>query len=662
MQVFNHRFTTHKELQEYIEQNIPKKYTSILAQVFIGILDEQKVMDLAKFIESQIPDIKIVGTTTDGEILGGEMLERTILISFCLFEKTEVQTYHFEDLSFDAGVKAAQEMIHNNTKALICFNSTLTGDPQPFLDGVESIANKIIVSGGNAGDNNQFQKTFLLKGDQTFTQGMVVTALHSDVLQVYNKAALNWTPIGKELTITKAKGNTVYEIDNKPVLDVYKYYFGDDIVIGMPASIIAFPLLKHENQTDIARSIVAVNDDNSFTYAGGFKEGDKVRFSLGNVAELLNNAYNFSNDISKHPSEAIFIYSCSVRKNFFKEDLKQEFMLLNAIAPTAGFFTYGEFFSTGESAQILNITTTILSLSENSEAKFQTQYKRQDVENSTLKSLMHLVNTTERELKDAITELQSTQEKLIISEKMASLGSLVSGVAHEVNTPLGVSLTGISQVSFEVDKLYKGYHEDELTEEQFESTLTTLKELTKTIHSSLENAANIINSFKHIAVDQNIDDRREFNLKEYLDEIAISLRNEFKRKQVKFVNNIDEKIELNSYPGTVTQIMTNLMLNSIKHGFEYGQENTIEVSSQKEEDGSVILHYKDNGKGISQEVEKKIFDPFFTTARGQGGSGLGMNIVYNLITEKLHSEISIEPSAKGLHFKIKINPDMVLKA
>jgi signal transduction histidine kinase len=275
---------------------------------------------------------------------------------------------------------------------------------------------------------------------------------------------------------------------------------------------------------------------------------------------------------------------------------------------------------------------------------------------------MHLVNTTERELKDAITELQSTQEKLIISEKMASLGSLVSGVGHEVNTPLGVSLTGISQVSFEVDKLYKGYNEDELTEEQFESTLTTLKELTKTIHSSLENAANIINSFKHIAVDQNIDDRREFNLKEYLDEIAISLRNEFKRKQVKFVNNIDEKIELNSYPGTVTQIMTNLMLNSIKHGFEYGQENTIEVSSQKEEDGSVILHYKDNGKGISQEVEKKIFDPFFTTARGQGGSGLGMNIVYNLITEKLHSEISIEPSAKGLHFKIKINPDMVLKA
>jgi len=662
MQIFNHRYTTQEELTSYIKQNIPTKDSNILIQIFTGVLNETTIEELSSFILSKVNNAKIIGTTTDGEILGGEILSHTILISFAVFAKTEITTHHFKDLSFDAGVKAAKELVSSKTKALICFNNTLVGDPQPFLEGFESIAHHVVISGGNAGDNNQFQKTFLIKDDKTYTQGMVVATLNSEELIVHNKAALNWTPIGKELTITKANANVVYEIDNKPILDVYKYYFGDDIVIGMPSSIIAFPLLKHENGIDIARSIVVVNEDSSFTYAGHFKNGDKVRFSLGNVGELLNNAYNFSNDVSKFPSEAIFIYSCSVRKNFFKEDLKQEFTLLNAIAPTAGFFTYGEFFSTGKSSQVLNITTTVLSLSESKEIHFNTEYTKQDVENTTLKSLMHLVNVTERELNDAITELKETQEKLIISEKMASLGSLVSGVAHEVNTPLGVSLTGITQISFELDKLYKGYHNDDLTEEEFENGLNTLKELSKTIHNSLENAANIINSFKHIAVDQNIDDRREFNLKKYINEIAISLKNELKRKQVKFINNIDPSIELSSYPGSITQIMTNLILNSLRHAFEYGGENIIELYTTKDQQGKVFIHYQDNGKGISKEVAKKIFDPFFTTARGQGGSGLGMNIVYNLVTEKLNSEIIIEPSEQGLHFKIELNNEMILKS
>ena len=663
MQVFNHRYTTDKALEKYIQQNIPTDYSAILIQIFIGILDEIKIKELSLFISSKMKNenVHIIGTTTDGEIMGGEMLEKSILISFSVFRKTTVSSFYFQELSFEAGVQAATKIISPQTKVLICFNNTLTGDPQPFLNGIESIQKNIVIAGGNAGDNNQFKQTFILKDDQIYSQGIVIATLDSNDLVVYNKAALNWTPIGKELTITKAKKNIVYEIDNKPILDVYKYYFGDDIVIGMPSSIIAFPLLKHENNVDIARSIVMVNSDDSFTYAGHFQEGDKVRFALGNVGELLNNAYTFSNDVSKYPSEAIFIYSCSVRKNFFQEELKQEFTLLNAIAPTVGFFTYGEFFSTGESAQILNITTTILSLSEDNKQHFKTKYEKQAIENSTLKSLMHLVNVTEKELNDAITELQNTQEKLIISEKMASLGSLVSGIAHEVNTPLGVSLTGISQIAFEVDKVYKAYHEDDLTEELLEDSLEMMKELTQTIYTSLENAATLINSFKHIAVDQNIDDKREFNLKEYVDEITLSLKSELKRKQVQFINNIDTSIQFNSYPGSLTQIITNLILNSLKHAFTHNQGNVIEMFTTKEEK-ELTLHYKDNGKGISKEVEKKIFDPFFTTARGQGGSGLGMNIVYNLVVEKLHSEITIEPSNQGLHFKIKINPDMILKA
>jgi len=661
MQVYNHIYTSDDTLDNYIKEQISLQKSTPFVQIFTGILDNSKLKSIISTIKKSLPDAKIIGASTDGEIIDGDMLSQTILISFSLFEKTKITTYHFKELSFELGKESSQKIISSSTKALICFNNTLSSDPQPFLEGLEESEYEFIIAGGNAGDNNRFQETLVIEDEEIYHEGMVIAILDSDELIVHNKASLNWTPIGKELTITKAKENVVYEIDNRPILDVYKYYFGEDITVGMPSSIIAFPLLKEENGIDIARSIVAVNDDNSFTYAGHFKEGERVRFSLGNVAELLNNAYDFSNDVSKAPSEAIFIYSCSVRKNFFQNHLKQEFTLLNEIAPTAGFFTYGEFFSTGKSSQVLNITTTILSLSENPNRIAKTTHKKENLENSTLKSLMHLVNVTESELNDAIEELKTTQQKLITAEKMASLGSLVSGVAHEVNTPLGVSLTGISQVSFEIDKTYKAYHEDTLSEEEFESSLETIKEITTTVHKSLENAATIINSFKHIAVDQHIDDRREFNLKEYIDEIALSLKSELKRKQVTLINEVDPEIKLNSYPGSLTQIISNLILNSLKHAFEYGGDNIIKIFTQK--DGNELsLHYQDNGKGISQEVEKKIFDPFFTTARGQGGSGLGMNIVYNLVTEKLNSEISIQKSTKGLHFKIRLNPEMILKA
>ena len=261
-----------------------------------------------------------------------------------------------------------------------------------------------------------------------------------------------------------------------------------------------------------------------------------------------------------------------------------------------------------------------------------------------------------KSLQASLEELRKTQERLIASEKMASLGSLVSGVAHEINTPLGVGLTGVSQISHEIKSIEKNYASDTLTEEALLGSVKTIKDLTKTIMERLNNAVDLVKSFKNISIDQHLEDRREFLLQEYIDDLILSLQNPIKSKNIIVNNKIDSNILMNSYSGIFSQIFSNFILNSVLHGFTEESENKIEIYAQV--DDKLTISYRDNGSGITDEVQKKIYDPFFTTKRGQGGSGLGMNIVYNLVTQKLGGSINIvrvEPHGLGFDIILDIS-------
>ena len=277
-------------------------------------------------------------------------------------------------------------------------------------------------------------------------------------------------------------------------------------------------------------------------------------------------------------------------------------------------------------------------------------------------SLYYYFVSTEEEarqqLQQSLIKLEETQKILIESEKMASLGSLVSGIAHEINTPLGVGLTGISQVDHEINELETKYKENNLTEEALKSHITITKKLVQTIRDRLNNAVTLVKSFKNISVDQHFEDQREFNLKEYVDSIIFSFQVPLKAKNIKVINNIDDTIVLDSYPGIYSQIFSNLILNSIKHAFEVDEKNLITITSELSD--QLILKYQDNGKGISNEHKNKIFDPFFTTKRGQGGSGLGLHIIYNLITQQLGGSLKLmKVTPHGLGFVITLDPSKI---
>ncbi len=257
-------------------------------------------------------------------------------------------------------------------------------------------------------------------------------------------------------------------------------------------------------------------------------------------------------------------------------------------------------------------------------------------------------------LEETLKKLHFAQETLIDSEKMAALGYLVSGIAHEVNTPVGTALTAISQVRYSTKELKDKYLDDRMDEQTFLSYIDDTKNLSVMSEKSLIRAAKLIRSFKEISVDQHSDEKRKIDLKKYIDEVIHTLSIELKNNGIQVYNNIPEEMILDTYPGYISQIFTNLILNTIKHAFIIPEDNTISINAINRENKTVIT-FQDDGKGVSDEIAQKLFDPFFTTARGKGGSGLGLNIVYNLLSSKLNGAISIDKTYKnGLRFIIEV--------
>jgi len=300
-------------------------------------------------------------------------------------------------------------------------------------------------------------------------------------------------------------------------------------------------------------------------------------------------------------------------------------------------------------------------LSEN--RKYQLHLEEKVIERTTElrelnENLEHKVEERTAELQESLDRLKQTQNQLVESEKMAALGGLVAGVAHEINTPVGIGVTAASHLEERTKKFSEIYKSGKLARSDFESFISVAQESSKMILSNMNRAADLIQSFKQVAVDQSSEEMRTFKVKEYVEEILMSLHPKFKSTNHEIILNCPEEFSLTSYPGALSQIITNFLMNSLKHGFEGVDSGKVTIDITKT-DNTVHLLYQDTGKGIPKKNLNKIFDPFFTTKRGQGGSGLGMHIVYNLITQTLGGEIkcsSIE--GEGTKFELTIPCNM----
>lgn len=259
-----------------------------------------------------------------------------------------------------------------------------------------------------------------------------------------------------------------------------------------------------------------------------------------------------------------------------------------------------------------------------------------------------------QKLEQAMMELKRTQQELIESEKMASLGNVVAGIAHEINTPLGVAITALTYNQECLHNINEKLQEKQLRQTDLERFNAEQEEGYRLILRNLDRAQMLISNFKQVAVDQSSEVERDINVKDYIADVFSSLLPLSKGKEIGLTITGDEDMLVNTYPGAIYQIMTNLFNNSMIHGFEAHPQGKVEVSTSMAGEHWLLI-YRDDGVGMPKAGLKTLFDPFVTTKRSQGGCGLGMHIVYNLVTQLLKGEISANSSpGEGIEVTIRV--------
>jgi PAS domain S-box-containing protein len=247
----------------------------------------------------------------------------------------------------------------------------------------------------------------------------------------------------------------------------------------------------------------------------------------------------------------------------------------------------------------------------------------------------------------ALRNLRETQASLIEAEKLAALGRLVAGVAHEVNNPVGISLTVASalerKTAIFADEVARG----DLRRSSLNEFLETCRSASSQLVANLNRAAELIQSFKQVAADRNYSDQRSFDLADLTEQVVMSLRPGLRKHNLTLMVDCQPNLVMNSYPGPYGQVLTNLFLNAVAHAFPEGRAGTIDIQARESGKDNVEIIFSDNGCGMSLDVRRRAFDPFFTTRRDQGGTGLGLHIVYSIVTNRLGGRLDLDSEPGG---------------
>ncbi|MBA6337318.1 sensor histidine kinase [Colwellia sp. BRX8-7] len=301
-----------------------------------------------------------------------------------------------------------------------------------------------------------------------------------------------------------------------------------------------------------------------------------------------------------------------------------------------------------------SLSTTMLEMNKQQRELIE-QQKQLKAENIRRSQTEQTLTKTNQELKNSILELKKAQERLLDAEKMAILGKLSAEISHEINTPIGVSITSTSYLSDLLNSLKNDVDNQKLTKRSLDDFTKNADQSLHLLFNNLNRASDLITSYKQVAVDQTSNKTRKINVAQYLNEIIQSLQPKLKKTKHTVNVNCVDNIDIYCHAGAISQIFTNLIINSIIHGFD-GIENGMITISAKLKGERLHLHYQDNGVGVPQNKLPQIFDPFYTTKSGTGGTGLGTHIINELVTDTLngtvvaHSEVG-----QGLSYDIEFN-------
>ncbi|MEN6459954.1 MAG: FIST N-terminal domain-containing protein [Syntrophomonas sp.] len=437
METINTYYDDYASLEKFVRNNellVDSNNRAVMVQVFSGICDKNYLLAISKQIRELIPNAQVMGTTTSGEIMNGLVSGLKTVLSFSVFRNSDVRLVFAEkkDKSdYGLGQSIATKLNSDKARVLILFATGFKVNASQLLKGVQSVSANLPVAGGNAGDNRTNTQSFVCGNEKASACGAVGAVLEGDNLTVTCHSHLGWQPIGNEMIITRAEGSRVYTINNIPAYQIYRQYLGITTSSNI-FRVIEFPLIICRHGLNIARAPFLRYDDDSIGFFGDIAEGEKVRLSFGHVEMILAKVDALLQIIKQQAVESIFVYSCASRRGFLQESTQIETRPLQNIAPTAGFFTSGEFFHIDGSNQLLNTTMTTLALSESSgNQKISTTEPKEEISNGEagseipvskdnvadrsieiLRALTCLVDTVTTELNERTAELQIVNQQV----------------------------------------------------------------------------------------------------------------------------------------------------------------------------------------------------------------------------------------------------------
>ena len=416
-----HTYENSDSLREYISANVQNTNT-LLIQIFFDTNIEKKMHQLLDLLNELLPDAHIIGTTTDGAIHNDNEDTHKTVISFTTFEKSTLK-HQLIPFEIDEEEKSAKiicdNIVSENSKLLIIFADGLLCNIGGLINAIHAEYPDLIIAGGLSGDNAEFKKTLVCDKDSILQQAVVALSIDSEVLKVYNDFTLAWQPVGGNMVITKCCKNIVYEINAQKAVHVYEQYLNKLTLPNyaadrQPTVGIDFPFIINKDGFHIARAGLYVHDDGSIHFAGEFSEGDKLNFSFTNEEHIIKSGIELGQRIAKNPVQTIFVYSCMARRRFMGKDIHHDLKPLASIAPTSGFYTYGEIYSAPNSKELLNHTMTIVALSEEDEIysyEIDKLYP-QEAKDETFNALLHLLSRVQEQASNDQNETVTLNDSL----------------------------------------------------------------------------------------------------------------------------------------------------------------------------------------------------------------------------------------------------------
>lgn len=628
MKQFNFSLTDAGELKDIFDSGrlpVAGEYKSLLVQIFSANENADWYLMLSTYLKKYYQSAVIVGASAVGEIFDGQLNTETTILIFSFFDDTQLHLFSSE---CHAGIenrvgKSLFNKINSlnvKVKGVLLLTTPVSSDSTTLFKAFTEEKPDYHIFGGGAGDYANERKTLVFDGSTCFSSGVVAVSFSGDSICIEPFTYLGWIPLTQEMTITKVDNLSVKTIDGNPAFSVFKKYLGLQYSNQFFQNVLEFPFLIQRNGETIARVPFFVDEsDDSIEFLADIYEGEKFRIGYGNPQNIINESIHIQRQMSLFQPEAIFLYSCICRRFLMQKDVELETLPFNQIAPAAGFYTFGEFFSNGCTSSLLNSTMVAVGMREGEPGKnlkvkaFDTQ---QNLSNSSdpfaqkhariLSHLLHFINVTIGELED-----QNKKLKALNDQKNELLGI----AAHDLRSPLGV-IRGFSDLlQDKIDDEYKPY--------------------TSMIVQTISNMLTLLNDLLDISKIES----GKLDLKpELIDYVTMVHQNlEMNRfvasgKNIRIIEAFDQpQIYIEIDPGKIAQVLNNLVGNAIK----YSKPGTTVVVGIYKSGDNIVTEVADQGVGIKPGEIEKLFQPFERTSNrptsNESSHGLGLAIVKKIV-------------------------------